>query len=521
MPRPTPSLRAIATRAQRGLRALAIAKAPAVGRWALGIAKAPPAGHRALAAAGALLAALHLGACQAGSLAAFGGLASGGAAGGGGAQALAQGRLAGAGNGLLGPWGWPQAWPTRRQAEAPSPEAIAQLKASAKALRGWEVGGDESDLAPIAQSLQGVTLLGLGEATHGTSEFFKLKQRLVAHASQRLGFTGVAIEGGSALAEALNRHVAGQGGLAEALAREPLGWWNTEELWAFANWARQEAQRGGPTLRFASADFQSPQADMAALLAKLPEPLKAEAKQAFAGIAWEALLWESFGNLPQAQREARVAAVKRVHDQLPGRSSALLKHQAWLVWQAAELRLMVSNPATAMQGFARRDALMAEQLLWLQGQAGFAKLIYWAHNSHVGRFSTYAGIPGFDSTGLKLSQSLKGRYQALGSSFDRGAVSAMPAFGGSYQSIAVGEALPNSVDALLKQAGPLHWLPVGQVPAASPLGAWLGQERPMRNVGYVVDPKSPPEALHHPVRASQAFDALIHLAESRPAHPRP
>lgn len=418
-------------------------------------------------------------------------------------------------NGLLGPL----ARPLRRSAaaKAAGPEVVAQLKATVQPWQSLAVDAPSAELKPLAEALQGVSLLGLGEATHGTQGFVHAKQRLVAFASQQLGFTGVAMEGGSALAEALNRHVAGQGGLREAIAQEPLGWWRTEEFWAFANWAQAQAKRGGPKLRFASCDFQSPQAEMAALQANLPPELAAQAKQAFAGIAWEALLWESFGNLPQVQREARVAAIQKLHDQLPSRSSALLKHQAWVVWQAALLRLMVSDPNTAMQGFAFRDELMAKELLWLQGQ-GMPKLLYWAHNSHVGRFRNYVGIPGFQSTGWHLQQAIKGRYHALGTSFDHGAVLAMPAFGSHYQNISVGSALPNSLDATLKLAGPLHWLNLRQVPGASPLGAWLAEEGPMRNVGYVVDPKGGPEGLHHPVRAGEAFDSLLHLKESRPAH---
>src|SRR5262249_40592063 len=71
---------------------------------------------------------------------------------------------------------------------------VAWLKANGLVLATASPGSGFDDLAPLRTRLAGARIVSLGEATHGTREFFALKHRLIEYAVAELGFTMVAFE---------------------------------------------------------------------------------------------------------------------------------------------------------------------------------------------------------------------------------------------------------------------------------------------------------------------------------------
>src|SRR5258706_94446 len=69
----------------------------------------------------------------------------------------------------------------------------AWLKQNSIPIRHIEAGNDFSDLQPLKKMFQDVQVIGLGEATHGTQEFFKMKHRLVEFLVTQMGFTAFAL----------------------------------------------------------------------------------------------------------------------------------------------------------------------------------------------------------------------------------------------------------------------------------------------------------------------------------------
>ena len=139
------------------------------------------------------------------------------------------------------------ATPTRTVAVEPLPASgLAWLRRRAIPFATAEPGGDAADLAPFTRLVGDARLVALGEATHGTHEFFAMKHRLVAFLVRELGFTGFAIEANGPEAERIDDYVqTGQGDPASLLAGLHYWTWNTREVLDLIGWMREyNAQRG-------------------------------------------------------------------------------------------------------------------------------------------------------------------------------------------------------------------------------------------------------------------------------------
>jgi hypothetical protein len=101
--------------------------------------------------------------------------------------------------------------------------------------------------------LGGVRIVGLGEATHGTREFFRLKHRLLEFLVTEPGFTVLAMEASASAAPAVDadvRHGTGDG--ARALAGLGFWTWRTGEALAMLDWMRAYDRAAPRSARCAS-----------------------------------------------------------------------------------------------------------------------------------------------------------------------------------------------------------------------------------------------------------------------------
>jgi erythromycin esterase len=86
-------------------------------------------------------------------------------------------------------------------------QASSWLARNAHPLRSLTAGTDISDLAPLKTILSGVRIVGLGEATHGTSEFFQARHRITEYLVREMGFRLFALETSQSAAHAINDFV--------------------------------------------------------------------------------------------------------------------------------------------------------------------------------------------------------------------------------------------------------------------------------------------------------------------------
>ncbi|MEU6792046.1 erythromycin esterase family protein [Nonomuraea wenchangensis] len=297
-------------------------------------------------------------------------------------------------------------------------------------LAGRAVPLDEP--APLGAALEGVRLVGLGEATHGSAEFFSLRLRLTELLVRELGFTTLAIEASAAAARAVDDHVrTGRGDARQAVAG--LGFWtlDTAEMLAVVEWLREHNRTAERPVRFVGVDPQHP----GAALRSLREHLGGAADELLGPL--EVLARSRWGRDeplgPEVEAAARrlaehvaehVAghAAEHLAGHAAGRGADEVREAARIVGQAAELscRPFTHTDPELTLG-AARDRYMAENASLLLAEPG-AKVVLWAHNGHIGK----GRIGGAATMGRHLADAHGPAYYALGALFGSGGFRAVP-----------------------------------------------------------------------------------------------
>ncbi|SEL87282.1 erythromycin esterase family protein [Nonomuraea pusilla] len=290
------------------------------------------------------------------------------------------------------------------------------LSERAVPLPTLEPGSGTADLEPLRGVLGGVRVVGLGEATHGTREFFLLKHRLLEFLVEELGFTTLAFEVSASAARAVDAYVrGGPGDPVEALAG--LGFWitHTAEMLAVVEWLRERNAGAARPVRFAGIDPQYPAASLAALRAFLEEA--GQGPELLAPLA-------PLAHTRMAEGEpldpAVEAAARRLEEHVTDlRAPGDVLEHARLVRQNADLmtrHYRHADPGRTI-GMAR-DRYLADNLDALLSEPG-ARVAVWAHNGHVTKGAHSGGsIP---AMGRYLAERHGEAYYALGLLFGQGA----------------------------------------------------------------------------------------------------
>ncbi|HEY1177778.1 MAG TPA: erythromycin esterase family protein, partial [Phytomonospora sp.] len=379
-----------------------------------------------------------------------------------------------------------------------------------------DVSEEDGGLGDL-QGLGGARIIGLGESTHGTAEFFRLKHGLVRHLVTRRGCTVFAMEASMSAAAAVDAHIRhGTGDAAEVLAGLGFWTWRTREVLALVEWLREhnrdlpEARR----VRFVGIDPQRCGASVAAVEGFLRGPddrlrLLADADP---------------GSMPDPERRlAREAEglLERVAE--AGAGPEALRH-AGILLRAADLvtRPRVhTDPAETV--FAARDRYMADAVSEILDADPAARVALWAHNGHLARTRYGAGVV---ALGGHLADRYGADYYALGLLFGAGAFRARRMWPGPWRSkpgrVAankVGPAPAGTIEAALGEAvdGP-HLVDLR--PAPPEVREWLSAPRMTRSYGAVVH-RFVYRLNLAPVIVGKEFDGLAYVPVSTPSVPLP
>ncbi|HEX6910423.1 MAG TPA: erythromycin esterase family protein [Longimicrobium sp.] len=400
---------------------------------------------------------------------------------------------------------------------------IAWLRENAVALRTTDPGGSTADLAPLRPMVQGAHVVALGEATHGTREFFRMKHRLLEYLVKELGYSTFAIEAPWAEAERLNRYVLTGEGDPEVLLSHLQYWpWNTAEVLEMIRWMRQHNQAPGaaPTVSFHGFDVQHARVAMNDVVAYLRGINPAAADSAVAHYACYRPWQDSIGvftdygaanaQVKESCRQGVEAAYAQVQAGAAPYTAATGAAAYGLALRAA--RIAVQNEHVRRdptQRTLRREQYMAETVEWIAGPAGSGRrTVLWGHSGHVSRRQPWMGS--------HLGQAYGEAYRVAGFSFYEGPFSVVLE-GGPLASATAPPPPDDSYEHQLHRLGMPRFMvdlrPVraGQAPGAG----WLAGPLKMRIIGSVYNPLAP-QNYFFPVALTTEYDVLIHVEESTP-----
>lgn len=156
--------------------------------------------------------------------------------------------------------GGPQQVNANPAQEAANAEAARSwLKANAIRLSTVEAGHGFTDLQPLKKIIGDARIVALGEATHGSREFFQLKHRMLEFLATEKGFTIFSIEANMPEAYRLNDYVLNGNGDPATLIKGMYFWtWSTEEVLDMVLWMREFNKSGKGRVQFTGFDMQDP-----------------------------------------------------------------------------------------------------------------------------------------------------------------------------------------------------------------------------------------------------------------------
>ncbi|GAB3760798.1 erythromycin esterase family protein [Spirosoma pomorum] len=410
----------------------------------------------------------------------------------------------------------------RRQRTA----VINWLKTRSMPLRTLVVDPNRADLAPLKAVLRDVRIVGLGEQTHGTHEFFQVKHRLLDFLVREMGFRVLVIEGSYAGWQQINDYVTGKSNDGDRALTEQGFWaWNTEEMKAVIDWARQYNENVPATeqLRFVGIDPQFNQPAKTKLLDYLRRTAPERVAPTAAFFALEPDSLTSIG-----QAADTLAALQSLYNEL----GAYLEERRQSNTDTAEARQMqeyvrvlaqdISTYADADSvGVAARDRIMAANFRRLvDREPPGTRFVFWGHNGHVAT----GGNSLFKPVGAYLRETYDSAYYALGFSFNAGTFRAreVPTADSSRRRLKEFTARPAprlSVDWYLAQNGQKNVIiDFRAAPQTAASRAWLAEPLLMRSIGSVYR-SAVPSAYFYPVQLNERFDGLLFVTTSTGTHP--
>ncbi len=398
-------------------------------------------------------------------------------------------------------------------------------------LRGPE------DLDPLMDRIGNAGCVLLGEASHGTHEYYEWRARITERLIREKGFSFVAVEGDWPDCYEVNRYAKGypdSGKSArealKAFERWPTWMWANEEVVGLAEFLRRhnEGLPPGERVGFYGLDVYSLRESLEAVIEYLervdPEALPA-AKRAYGcfepygedaqGYAWAAAF------VPTSCEEEVVGMLSELRVRIAGYrdhpESRFDAEQNALVARGAEAyyRAVVRGGADSWNVRDRHMAETLDRLMRLHGPK--AKGIVWEHNTHVGdaRFTDMAQH-GMVNVG-QLARERRGEEDVVlvGFGSHRGSVIAGAEWGAPMQRMPVPPAREESWEDVLHSAGEEDKLLVF---SGAEEGAVL-EPRGHRAIGVVYDPAHERQGNYVPTVLPRRYDAFVYLDETRALRP--
>lgn len=408
-----------------------------------------------------------------------------------------------------------------------SAEVEAWIRANAVRLSGVEAGSDRADLAPFTAMVQDATVVSLGEATHGTADFFQLKHRLLEHLVTELGFRVFAIEANLPEAFAVDEYLqTGRGDPDKLLGGLYFWTWNTEEVRDLIRWMRayNAAPEHREKLHFYGFDLQF--AELA--LGRALDYLK-KVDPRWAPPAVLQRMTDPCGSQPgklPADAEERRAAVSALERRLEeGRAQHIARSSA-AQWELGRQYARIVAQQLSLNGTGnlngQRDRAMAENVRWIQAREHGAKMVLWAHNAHISDL----GYLGLRSMGQWLRDALGPKVVSVGFTFDHGSFRAveMPVhLKHGVRDFEVEPAAAASIAGELAALGLERALfDLRSLAPGSAARTWFEAGRPWRDLEstyWVPKPGAASKGMR--MNITKAFDVLVFLKETRASRALP
>lgn len=409
-----------------------------------------------------------------------------------------------------------------------------------------KLNGEKADYDPLLSMIGNARLVLIGEASHGTHEFYCERARITKRLIEEKGFTAVAVEADWPDAYRVNRYVRGRssdGDAVEALQgfkRFPSWMWRNADVLDFVGWLRSyndASTDDSHNVGFYGLDLYSLHTSIEAVLTYLERVDPVASQRARARYA----CFDHFGKDEQAYgyatgmrlaescEEEVVNQLLELHKQAAAYAKLdgqVAVEDYFYAWQNAQL---IRNAERYYRSMFRgrvfswnlRDYHMVETLdslrRFLTSLKPETRIVVWAHNSHLGDASATAmGEEGEWNVGQLVRERFPLDSILVGLTTYSGTVTAASNWDGPAERKIVRPALPDSYESLFHSAELdrfLLSLRGGDVASA------LREPKLERAIGVIYRPETERYSHYFHARLSDQFDAVIHFDQTRAVEP--
>jgi erythromycin esterase-like protein len=395
------------------------------------------------------------------------------------------------------------------------------------------------DHAALLDRIKSARVILLGEASHGTQDFYHLRASITKYLIEHHGLTAVAVEADWPDAYRVNRFVRGQGPDHDANAalsgfeRFPSWMWRNTEVLSFVRWLREwNDDHPRNKVGFYGLDLYSLRSSIQSVITYL-DTVDAEAATRararyscfdhFAGDTHAYGYAVSAGIIEPCEEAVvkQLLEIRNQSDRYVGEGGPEAEDEFFFAEQNARLAQNAEEYYRAMfrgrhSSWNIRDTHMAdtldELLKYLSDRNGVkAHLAVWAHNSHLGDArATEMGERGELSLGQLLRQRHGDDAKSIGFTTFDGTVTAASDWDAPAERKVVRPGLSGSIESLLHDVG----VPQFMMDLHDERLAGFATPLLERAIGVIYRPQTERQSHYFHARITEQFDALIHVDRS-------
>jgi len=432
-------------------------------------------------------------------------------------------------------------WPDTAAGVAPAARSKSKPAAIVELLRETiEPFPDiaTADTGALLERIGDARVVLLGEATHGTSEFYRMRAHITRALIERKGFRIVAVEADWPDAATIDRYVRGisdGAGDQPSFARFPTWMWRNLEVQEFVDWLRvfNEVREPDDRAAFYGLDLYSLYRSIHEVLAFLDRVDPAAAR----------IARHRYGCLSPWEQEPAVYGKAVITGQYRGCEQEVVGILTKILEQrleyssrdgarfldAAQNARIVANAERyyrmmyygSVESWNLRDSHMFDTLTTLLNAHGpGAKAVVWEHNSHVGNAAaTEMGARGEHNVGQLSRERFGSDAFLVGFGTDRGTVAAAHDWGGAMEVMRVRPAHPESYERLFHETGVEAGILHLREPVRSEVRAELEAPRLERAIGVIYRPDTELQSHYFQALLPHQFDEYVWFDETEAVTP--
>ena len=418
---------------------------------------------------------------------------------------------------------------------------VEDVRSAARPLEGGARDHDE-----LLERVGDARLVLLGEASHGTHEFYRERALITKRLILEKGFHGVAAEADWPDSYRVNRYVRGRGedrDAAEALggfSRFPTWMWRNADVLDFVGWLREHNRSTSADVGFYGIDLYSLYSSMSEVvryLDRVDPEAAARARERYACFetfeadaqAYGMAASQGWGGTCQEEVVAQLVEIRRRAAELLLPDGQAARDELFYVEQNARVALRAEEYYRGMfrgraSSWNLRDGHMMETLEALLAHldrstgTGRARLVVWAHNSHLGDArATDMRLIGELNLGQLVRERFTDDCLLVGFSTYEGTVTAASDWDGDAELKRVRPGLTGSYEALFHAVGlPRFSLMLRD---EGPARSVLEEQRLQRAIGVIYRPDTERASHYLHARLARQFDVMIHFDRTRAVEP--